>query len=112
MSRLQFNKRTIEARKRFILGEDYAYPALAGYLRDRIRKNGMSVSGWIKKINEEYDVRYSRCFVRNLEVSLHHRKINLGHFNIFARSFGEDIFDVFEFCAEWGKENRKKSLNL
>ena len=53
MSRLQFNKKTIEARKSFILGEDYAYPALAAYLRDRIHTNGMSISGWIKKINDD-----------------------------------------------------------
>jgi hypothetical protein len=112
MSRLQFNKKTIEARKSFILGEDYAYPALAAYLRDRIHTNGMSISGWIKKINDEYDVRFSRCFVRNLEVSLHHRTINLGHFNMFAMSFNEDIFDIYAFCAKWAKENRKKSVDL
>jgi len=112
MSRILYNKTVIRARKSFILGEDYAYPALAAYLRDRIRRHDMSISGWIRKINEEYDVRFSRCFVRNLEVSLHHRTINLGHFNMFAMSFGEDIFDVYVFCAKWAKENRKKTLNL
>ena len=97
MSRLQFNKKTIEARKSFILGEDYAYPALAAYLRDRIHTNGMSISGWIKKINDEYDVRFSRCFVRNLEVSLHHRTVNLGHFNMFEVGTVIESSDIGDF---------------
>ena len=112
MSRLIHTKRVIRARKDFKLGEDYAYPALAAYLRDRILRQNMSISKWIKTINEKYNVRYSRCFVRNLEVSLHHRPINLGHFNMFAMSFGEDIFDIYAFCIKWAKENRKKSVDL
>lgn len=109
MSRILYNKKALEARKRWVLGEDYAYPALAAYLRDRIRKHDMSISGWIKLINDKYQVKFSRCFVRNLEVSLHHRKINLGHFNMFAMSFNENIFDVFEFCYKWHKEKQNKS---
>jgi len=109
MARVFYNKKTIRERQSFIRAEDYAYPALAAYLRDRIYKKEMSISGWVKAINEKYNVKYSRCFVRNLEVSLHHRTINLGHFNMFATFFGEDIFDVFEFCVKWSKENRKKS---
>lgn len=112
MSRLIHTKSVIRARRNFILGEDYAYPALAAYLRDRIKKQGISISKWIKQINEKYNVSYSRCFVRNLETGLHHRTINLGHFNMFSMSFGEDIFDVYEFCIKWAKENRKKSVNL
>jgi hypothetical protein len=31
---------------------------------------------------------------------------------MFAMSFGEDIFDIYAFCAKWAKENRKKSVDL
>jgi len=112
MTRLIYNKKTINARKSFILAEDYAYPSLAGYIRDRCHRKGVSISAFIRAINEKYGTRYSRCFVRNLEVSLHHRTVNLGHFNMFAMYFDEDIFDVFEFCIKWNEKSKEKSLNL
>lgn len=112
MARIKYNSRLIEKRRDFTLGEMYAFPALAAYLRSRINRRGMSISAWIREINHTYNCRYSRCFIRNLEVGLHHRTINLGHFNIFAMSFGEDIFDVYDFCLKWNKKNNYKTLNL
>ena len=106
MAQIIYNKKVVNYRKTyFIRGEIYAYPMVAGYIRNRLAttKKYKSLRQFIIALNERYKTKYWHTFVRELERGTWIKEMNFGHINMFTSMFDEDIYHFCKFYAEYGK---------